>query len=127
MLAKHFPAILFGFIIDRDIIYGRYIMSSIKQKWIIISLFACPPIFGQTASDTRIYTSDIDRFWQAYDSVNKVNDTTLQKQIIQTLYMDKATPGLKSFMALRQHSADKAFKEYPALSQVLVYRQAKDY
>ena len=76
----------------------------------LASLFACPAIFGQTATDTRIYTSDIDRFWQAYDSVKKVNDTTLQKQIIQALYMDKATPGLKNFMAVRQHSAERHLK-----------------
>jgi len=57
-----------------------------------------------------VLTSDIDNFWAAYDSLLKVNDTTLQKQIIQTVYFDKATPGLRDFMRLRQHTASRHLK-----------------
>jgi len=59
---------------------------------------------GQT---TRIFTSDIDNFWTAYDSVKTTNDTAKQLQFIQALYLDKATDGLKDFMIARQHSAKR--------------------
>jgi hypothetical protein len=67
-------------------------------------------------SNFPVLTSDIDNFWVAYDSLQKVNDTTLQKQIIQNIYLDKATIGLRDFMRLRQHSASRHLRnisKYP--------------
>jgi hypothetical protein len=63
-----------------------------------------------TRAQTKIFTADIDNFWTAYDSVLKVKDTTVQKRIIQELYLDNATAGLKIFMELRNHSAAKHLK-----------------
>ena len=60
---------------------------------------------GQTA--TKIFTTDIDNFWNAYDSVQTIKDTTKQAQFIQQLYLDKATDGLKDFMVTRRHSAQR--------------------
>lgn len=60
------------------------------------------PLFAQPS---KIYTSDIDNFWQAYDSVKTTTDTSRQRHFIQTLYMDKASPGLQSFIKARDHSA----------------------
>ena len=74
---------------------------------IIFSLFSVL-LFAQ--SNTKVFTSDINNFWAAYDSVLKIQDTTTQKQIIQTLYMDKASEGLKDFMELRQHSSSRHLK-----------------
>lgn len=67
---------------------------------ITLSIFTLS--FGQTS---KIFTSDIDNFWIAYDSVQTTNDTTKQLQFIQKLYLDKATDGLKDFIKLREHSA----------------------
>jgi hypothetical protein len=61
--------------------------------------------FGQT--QPQIFTSDIDNFWIAYDSVKTTADTTKQKEFIQKLYLDKATSGLKDFIIVRQHSAKR--------------------
>lgn len=61
--------------------------------------------FGQT--HPKIFTSDIDNFWIAYDSVKATTDTTKQKEFIQKLYLDKATSGLKDFIIVRQHSAER--------------------
>lgn len=77
---------------------------------LLITIFFTIASFGQKVSKTKIYTSDIDNFWSAYDSVLKVKDTTLQKRIIQSLYYDKATKGLKEFMELRQHSSARLLK-----------------
>ena len=62
-------------------------------------------IFGQ--AKTKVFTSDIDHFWQAYDSVKTTKDTLKQLEFIQTLYMDKASKGLKEFMESREHSAKR--------------------
>ncbi len=76
-----------------------------QLRIIIIFLFYSTTIFGQT--QTKIYTTDIDNFWNAYDSVKTTIDTTKQKEFIQNLYLDKATSGLKDFIVAREHSAKR--------------------
>jgi hypothetical protein len=71
---------------------------------IVFSLFTLT-IYGQTS--TKIFTSDIDNFWIAYDSVQTTNDTIRQLQFVKSLYLDKATIGLKDFGIARQHSAKR--------------------
>ena len=59
--------------------------------------------FAQNTDE--IYTTDINNFWIAYDSVNSTTDTAKQIFFIQALYLNKASDGLKDFMKLRRHSA----------------------
>ena len=59
---------------------------------------------------TKIFTSDIDNFWIAYDSVHTTTDTLKQAEFIQHLYLNKATDGLKDFMVARQHTAKRHLK-----------------
>jgi len=61
--------------------------------------------FGQNRG--TIFTSDIENFWAAYDSVKSTSDSIKQIKFIQTLYLDKATEGLKDFIKLREHSAKR--------------------
>ena len=75
-----------------------------KKYLIILSILFFNSTFGQT---TKIFTSDIDNFWIAYDSVQTTKDTVKQVQFIQELYLDKATDGLKDFMIAREHSAKR--------------------
>jgi len=49
---------------------------------------------------TKVYTDDIRHFYEAFDSVNLQTDKTLQLKTVQTLYVDRASQGLKDFMAL---------------------------
>lgn len=74
---------------------------------ILFLIFCSVKSFGQT---TKIYTKDIDNFWVAYDSILTTKDTIKQIQFVQTLYLDKATDGLKDFMIARQHSAKRHLK-----------------
>lgn len=77
-----------------------------KLLLLILSFNTCSTsTFGQI--QTKIFTSDIDNFWIAYDSVKTTTDTTKQKEFIQKLYLDKATNGLKDFIIVRQHSAKR--------------------
>lgn len=72
-------------------------------------------IFGQNEK-AQIFTSDIDNFWQAFDSVQTSSDMQKQIQLMQTLYIDKGTEGLKAFMDLRNFDAERLVKtinQYP--------------
>ena len=64
-------------------------------------------LYTSTAQDTKkVFTSDIDNFWIAYDSIQTTKDSLKQVHFIQTLYIDKGTKGLKAFMAARDYSAE---------------------
>jgi len=78
------------------------------KKYILIAMITTINLsmFGQN-KNTKIETIDIDNFWIAYDSIQKTNDKTLQIKIVQELYLDKASIGLKDFMILREHTAKR--------------------
>lgn len=50
----------------------------------------------------ELVTSDIDNFWQAYDASEPGN----RVRAIQSLYFDRASPGLSDFIRLRLTSAE---------------------
>ncbi|WP_223650336.1 DUF2268 domain-containing putative Zn-dependent protease [Hymenobacter psoromatis] len=63
-----------------------------------------------------IFTQDITNFWQAYDSVRATPDTARQRQLVQRLYLDRATPGLRDFaksQEFRARSYVRAVNRYP--------------
>lgn len=65
---------------------------------------------------TRVFTTDIDNFWVAYDSVQSTTDSLRQLHFIQTLYVDKGTRGLKAFMEVHNYSAPQLvglLRSYP--------------
>jgi hypothetical protein len=53
----------------------------------------------------KVFTSDIDNFWIAYDSIQTTKDSLKQIGFIQKLYIDKGTSGLKAFMLARGYNA----------------------
>jgi Predicted Zn-dependent protease (DUF2268) len=53
-------------------------------------------------ADVRFVTSDIDRFWQAFDEAAKSNDA---ENVYERLYLSKGTAGLKDFFAATNQSA----------------------
>lgn len=73
--------------------------------------------FASKGQDTKkVFTSDIDNFWTAYDSIQTTNDSLKQIDFIQKLYIDKGTKGLRAFMAARDYSAQlwvKLIRIYP--------------
>lgn len=50
----------------------------------------------------EITTADIDHFWAAYDALKYTEDSV---ETLQKLYIDKATPAFKKFLAPRHFSA----------------------
>lgn len=53
----------------------------------------------------NLHTEDLPRFYQAFDSVFTTVDSSKQIKIIQDLYVNKASAGLKEFMELRGGNA----------------------
>lgn len=79
---------------------------------LLLLLALALPVSGQS-----VFTSDIDHFWEAYDSVRTTKDSALQRHFIQTLYVDKGTEGLKAFMEARKYTVDgwqELIRKYPA-------------
>ena len=62
-------------------------------------------LFLLSQGQQKVFTSDIDNFWIAYDSIQTTKDSLKQIGFIQKLYIDKGTPGLKAFMIARGYSA----------------------
>jgi hypothetical protein len=78
-----------------------------------------PPV-SPASPGQKVFTSDIDHFWTAYDSVQTTMDSLRQVYFIQTLYVDKGTPGLKAFMEVRDYSAPEwvgLLRKYPKFWQ----------
>lgn len=64
----------------------------------------------------QIVTSDIDHFWQAYDQISKTKDSVEQYKLLQELYLDKASEGLKALMEVRRYTPQaylEAINRYP--------------
>lgn len=63
-------------------------------------------VFGKAFSQhsNKIFTSDIDNFWIAYDQIQKTDDHAEKLAFINKFYIDKATPGLKAFMVARNYN-----------------------
>lgn len=78
--------------------------------------FICAAPLIKAQDNQNVISSDIDRFWMAYDSAKTTTDTLKQQQFFQKLYIDKATDGLKSFMKICSYDAPlyiRLIKKYP--------------
>ena len=71
-------------------------------------------IFGQDFKK-QIITTDIDNFWFAYDQINKSSDSLERIRLINELYIDKATEGLKGLISVRR------YKDYEFVNNILNY------
>ncbi|MBC9913843.1 DUF2268 domain-containing putative Zn-dependent protease [Chitinophaga varians] len=66
------------------------------------------------SAQTNIYDADIDLFWKTFDSVHTVKDAGQQLQLIQTMYLDKGTKGLKELARIRNWTPEKFQKSFAA-------------
>ncbi|HTF29979.1 MAG TPA: hypothetical protein VK625_14100 [Flavitalea sp.] len=63
--------------------------------------------YSQDRSFTSVYTSDVDNFWIAFDSIITSDDKEKQLSFIRTLYIEKGTQGLKAFIKERDYTAEE--------------------
>lgn len=85
---------------------------------LITAVLLLLPISAAVAEpqESIVQTGDIDRFWQAYDAVRAAGDTPARLELLQRLYLDPATPGLRALMAARRYTLPEyveAIEQYP--------------
>ena len=79
-----------------------------KSKVLIIAISF---FFIQKATaQVNLYSEDIPRFFQAFDSLSTTKDTLKQIEFVKSLYIDKASKGLKDFMRLRENNTIEMWK-----------------
>jgi hypothetical protein len=66
-----------------------------------------PSVVKVMAASQTVSDQDIARFWQAFDAVNATTNPTEQLRLIQTIYIDPGTPGLRALMAARRYTAQQ--------------------
>ena len=78
-------------------------------------IFTSFELFAQNDQQT-VVSSDIDLFWAAYDKVQATPDSVAQLKMLQEMYVDKGTPGLKAFMEAKGYTAEawlNCIRNYP--------------
>lgn len=72
------------------------------------------PAFSQVV-EQRIVTDDIDNFWIAHDQIMVTNDSLERIKLINQLYIDKGTEGLKNLIEVRR------YKDYELANNIIKY------
>ncbi|GAB4419708.1 MAG: hypothetical protein OHK0039_32450 [Bacteroidia bacterium] len=54
-----------------------------------------------------IVTSDIGRFWEAYDQIVQTTDSAAQRHYLETLFLAQGSPGLDGMMRARNYTPDE--------------------
>jgi hypothetical protein len=89
------------------------------MKRVVLSAIILFVLFRSTLgqhSNQKVFTSDIDNFWRAYDSCQTTTDSLKQLHFVQTLYINRGTEGLKAFMEAREYTTDlwvSLIRKYP--------------
>lgn len=71
-------------------------------------------LFGQ-GHTAKIVTTDIDNFWIAYDQIIQASDSSERMKLINELYIDKGTEGLKGLISVRR------YEDHEFVSNILKY------
>lgn len=86
-----------------------------KFFFLILSFSFTTMSFAQKF-EQKFVSTDIDNFWKAYDKILSAKDSVSQYTFLKELYLDNATPGLKSIIEVRNYK-EKDFvdmiKKYP--------------
>lgn len=88
------------------------------KKYLTILLISVFLVSCQDKFPQEFVSSDIDNFWNAYDKITTTDDTLLQAKLLNELYLDKATDGLKDIIEVRHYSEKDfltAINSYPKL------------
>ncbi|SHM14684.1 gliding motility protein GldB-related protein [Chryseobacterium contaminans] len=79
---------------------------------LLVCLFSALSVAQKTDFNKYIETSDIKKFWTAYDEVRKINDLAEKISTFQKLYVDKATPGLRDFIQSRNFTSGQWIESF---------------
>lgn len=83
---------------------------------ITLFLFSLPLACQAQESTYSVVTSDIPRFWEAYDAITASEDSTQQYALLDSLYLDRGSPGLHALIERRGYTPESyihAILNYP--------------
>jgi len=86
------------------------------MKKVLIGIFLLVFLNAGAQQTNKIFTTDIDHFWKAYDTIQKVQDFTKKLLLINEYYLSKKSKGLEAFMNLRDYNDSlyiKLIERYP--------------
>jgi len=94
---------------------------------LLIVFFSC----NESKIEQNFVSKDIENFWKTYDLITQTEDTLLQKEYLQEMFLDKGSPGLESIIKARNYTKAEyinAIKSYPKYwnsirSQTLSYKE----
>lgn len=89
------------------------------KKW---ALFIYCFTVAAVCHSQKIISTDIEHFWDAYPKINNTKDTAVQYQLLRTLYLNKASDGLKSLIKNKEYTEQdfmEQFTKYPLFWQSL--------
>lgn len=97
-------------------VFKQYKCSNSKymKKYFVVCSLICGVAFAQNTD--KVVTSDIDRFWAAYDLIQNTPDESEKLRLINDLYLSKQTKGLKAFREARNYTDTlyvQLINEYP--------------
>ena len=69
-------------------------------------LAICPLIAQAQNAEPVVVTSDIGRFWQAFDAVSSAPDSAAQYRLLGELFIEPGTPGLHALMERRGYTPE---------------------
>jgi hypothetical protein len=78
---------------------------------LVLACTAC-----QNRSTEFVSTTDVYRFWEAYDQIVATDDTSNQRTLLRSLYLEPGTPGLNALRERRGYTEDvylEAIRSYP--------------
>lgn len=86
----------------------------------LLSIISVLLLFAGCDQDNRqtplVITSDIDHFWEAYDQIVQTSDSAKQYALLDELFIQKGSPGLKTMMEVKRYtpaSYIEAIRDFP--------------
>lgn len=93
-------------------------LSSMKKC--VLFIYCC--LVASVCHSQKIISTDIEHFWDAYPKINNTKDTAVQYQLLRTLYLNKASDGLKTLIKNKEYTEQdfmEHFTKYPLFWQSL--------
>lgn len=79
-------------------------MKNFTFAFIFLAIFSCKQ---NLESPSRIVTSDIQNYWEAYDKILVTEDSTQQMKILKELFIDQASEGQKALFQARNYTPEE--------------------
>lgn len=94
----------------------NFIHNNVFVYFTAFIYFLTSSIVVKGQNEPSVFTSDIGNFWIAFDSIQTIKENSKQNELMQSLYIDKGTYGLRMFMDLRKFDANRlveSINKYP--------------